>query len=191
MGVLVTDWRLVSVAKNTCFAFQRQFLKLFQFFPRILVTVHCLPHFSLSNTSCLTSKSIHFCIISSPIFRKKVWVLSVSLHFSCFECAFLDSVSVLMPLCFEKYHVRMRVCFILVIVLWLRVSVFDFITVVYIKFVLYALCSVSWICCFIHIMFLVYCHIIYHLSLCDAQCLLNFELLLFIIIFDCLFQLLC
>ena len=108
------------------FCFLKTVFKIvFQFFPRIFVTVHCLPHFSLSNTSCLTSKSIHFCIISSPIFKKKVWVFSVSLHFSCFECAFLDSVSVLLPLCFEKYHVRIRVCFILVSVLWLRVSVFD------------------------------------------------------------------
>ena len=30
--------------------FQRQFLKLFQFFPRIFVTVHYLPHFSFSQT---------------------------------------------------------------------------------------------------------------------------------------------
>ena len=39
---LATYWRLVSVAKNKCFAFQRQF------FPWIFVTVHCLPHFSLN-----------------------------------------------------------------------------------------------------------------------------------------------
>ena len=30
---LVTYWWLVSVAKNTCFTFQRQFLKLFSVFP--------------------------------------------------------------------------------------------------------------------------------------------------------------
>ena len=152
------------------------------------MTVHCLPDFSLSNTPCLTSKSIHFCIISSPIFKKKVWVFFVSLHFSCFECAFLDSVSVLLPLCFEKYYVRMRVCFILVSVLWLRVSVFYCELIILLLFV-WSLCSVSWMCCFIHIMFLVFCHIICHLSLCDAHCLLDFELLLFIIIFNCLFHL--
>ena len=45
---LATDWQLVSVAKNTFFAFQRQFLKLFQFFPRIFMIVHCFPHFSLN-----------------------------------------------------------------------------------------------------------------------------------------------
>ena len=45
---MATCWRLVSVAKNACFAFQRHFLKLFQFFPRLFVTVHCLPHFSLN-----------------------------------------------------------------------------------------------------------------------------------------------
>ena len=48
-------------------------------------------------------------------------------------------MSVLLPLCFEKYHVRSRVCFILVSVHWLRVSVFDFIIGVYMKFVVYAL----------------------------------------------------
>ena len=68
---LATDWRLVSVAKSASFAFQRQFLKFFHFFPQIFVTVHCLPHFSLSNTPCLTSKTIHFCIISSPILKKR------------------------------------------------------------------------------------------------------------------------
>ena len=86
-----------------------------------------------------TLLKLHFCIISSPIFKKKVWVLSVSLHLPCFECAFLDALSVLLPLCFEKYHTRSRVCFILVSVYWLRVSVFDFITSVYIKSVVYAL----------------------------------------------------
>ena len=145
-------------------------------------------HLSLSNAPCLTSKSIHFCIISSPIFKKKVWVFFVSLHFSCLECAFLDSVSVLLPLCFEKYHVRTRVCFILVSVLWLRVSVFYYKLIILLLFI-WTLCSISWMCCFIHIMFLVFCHIICHLSLCDAHCLLDSELLLFIIIFDCLFHL--
>ena len=33
---------------NACSTFRRQFLKLFQFFPRIFVTIHCLPHFSLN-----------------------------------------------------------------------------------------------------------------------------------------------
>ena len=51
----------------------------------------------------------------------------------------------------EKYHVHLRVCFILVSVLWLRVSIFDFITVIYMKSVLCALfheCVVSFISCF-------------------------------------------
>ena len=52
-------------------------------------------------------------------------------------------MSVLLPLCFEKYHVRTRVCFILVSVLWLRVSVFDFISIVYMKSVL----------CFMNVLF--------------------------------------
>ena len=141
----------------TCFTREKQvfcvlktvFKIVFQFFPRIFVTVHCLPHFSLSNTPCLTSKSIHFCIISSPIFKKKVWVFSVSLHFSCFECAFLDSVSVLLPLCFEKYHVHTRVCFILVSVLWLKVSVFYCKLIILLLFI-WILCSVL---CFMNVLF--------------------------------------
>ena len=90
------------------------------------------------------------CSLSSPIFKKKVWVFSVSLHFSCFECVFLDSMGVLLPLCFEKYHARTRFYFILVSVHWLRVSVFDFITGAYMKSVVCALfhdCVVSFISC--------------------------------------------
>ena len=86
-----------------------------------------------------TLLKLHFCITSSPIFKKKVWVFSVSLHFPCFEFAFLDSISVLLPLCFEKYHAHSRVCFILVSVYCLRVSVFDFITGVYMNSVVCAL----------------------------------------------------
>ena len=136
-----------------------------------------------------TLLELHFCIIFSPIFKKKVWVFSVSLHFPCFEFAFLDSMSVLLPLYFEKYHARSRVCFILVSVHWLRVSVFDFITGVYMKSGVCTLFRDSG--CFIHIMFVVFCHIIYHLNPCNAQCPLDYELLMFITIFDCLFHLLC
>ena len=46
-------------------------------------------------------------------------------------------MSVLLPLCFEKYHVCTRVCFILVSVLWLKVSVFD-----YLLLFIWSLCSV-------------------------------------------------
>ena len=59
-------------------------------------------------------------------------------------------MSVLLPLCFLKYHARSRVCFILVSVNWLKVSVFDFITGAYMKFVVCALfhdCVVSFISC--------------------------------------------
>ena len=112
----------------------------------MFVTVHCLPHFPLNwNWPKHSSNSIFasFLLKSSPLF-------SVSLHFPCFEYAFLDFVSVLLPLCFEKYHARSRVCFILVSVHWLRVSVFDFITGVYMKSVVCALfhdCLVSFISC--------------------------------------------
>ena len=64
---------------------------------------------------------------------------------------------------FEKYHARLRVCYILVSVHCLRVSVFDFITGV---FEVCALFNDSG--CFIRIMFMVFCHIIYHLNPCNA-----------------------
>ena len=96
------------------------------------------------------SLSTNFIFASSllKIFKKKVWVFSASLHFSCFECAFLDSVSVLLPLCFEKYHVHMRVCFILVSVLWLRVSVFYCKLIILLLFI-WSLCSVL---CFMNVL---------------------------------------
>ena len=76
-------WQLVSVVKNTCFAFQRQFLKLFQFFPRIFVTVHYLPHFSL-NWNWLKHSVSHFSNSIFASFKKKVWVFFVSLDFFMF-----------------------------------------------------------------------------------------------------------
>ena len=121
---------------------------VFQFFPLIFVTVQCLPHFSHWNTSCLTLKSNHFCIISSPIFKKKVRVFFASLHFSCFECAFLNSVGVLLPLWFEKYNVHTRVYFILVSVLWLRISVFYCKLIILLLFI-WNLCSVL---CFMNVL---------------------------------------
>ena len=91
---LATDSQLVSVAKNVCFAFQRQFLKLFQFFPRIFVTVHYLPHFSL-NWNWLKHSVSHF---SNSIFasfllqysRKRYGFSLSHLISSCFENYFLD-----------------------------------------------------------------------------------------------------
>ena len=153
------------------------------------MTIHCLPHFFLNwNWPKHSSNSISasFFLQSS---RKKVWIFFVSLHFPCFESTFLDSMSVLLPLCFEKYHARSRVCLILVSVHWLRVSVFDFITGVYVKSGVCALFHDSG--CFIHIMFVVFYHIICHLNPCNAQCSLDSKLLMFITIFDCLFDLLC
>ena len=147
---LATDWRLVLVAKNACFAFQILFFKTFSVFPSNFCDCSMSSPFLFQLKLTQTLLKLHFCIISSLNFKKKIWVFSVSLYFSCFECAFLDSVSVLLPLCFEKYHARSRVCFILVSVLWLRVSVFVFITGVYMKFMVCALfhdCVVSFISC--------------------------------------------
>ena len=90
---------------------------------------------------------------------------------------------------FVKCHTHSRVCFILVIVHCLRVSVFDFITDV---------CMLSGVCalfydsgCFIHIMFMVFYYVICHLNTCNAQWPLDSEVLMFISIIACLFHLSC
>ena len=91
---LATYWRLVLVAKNACSAFWRQFLKLFQFFPRLFVTVHCLPHSSLNWNSPKHFVSLSTNSISAffhlQIFKKKIWVLISSPHISCFELHFRE-----------------------------------------------------------------------------------------------------
>ena len=136
-------WRL---ALATCFSreklmfcISKTVFKTFSIFPSTFCDWSLSSPFLSQLKVTQTLLKLHFCIISSPIFKKKVWVLSVSLHLPCFECAFLDALSVLLPLCFEKYHTRSRVCFILVSVLWLKVSVFYFITGVYMKSVVCAL----------------------------------------------------
>ena len=75
---------------------------------------------------------------------------------------------------FEKCHTHLRVCFILVIVYCLRISIFDFITGVYMMSRVCALFHDSG--CFIHIMFMVFYHIICHLNPCNAQWPLDSEL---------------
>ena len=62
------------------FSFSLEFQWLFIVFPKI----------SLSNTPCLFWKSFHFCIMSSSNMKKKVWVISISLHCSWLELYFLD-----------------------------------------------------------------------------------------------------
>ena len=90
---------------------------------------------------------------------------------------------------FVKRRNRSRVCFILVIVHCLRVSVFDFIIGAYMKSGVSALFHDSG--CFIHIMFMVFYHIICHLNPCNAQWPLDSEVLMFISIIACLVHLSC
>ena len=81
----MTCWRLISVAKNACFAFRRKFLKLFQYFPSNFcdcsLSSPFLSQLNLTQTLCVTHLNLHFCIIPSLIFKKKVWIFSVSLDF--------------------------------------------------------------------------------------------------------------
>ena len=113
------------------------------------MTIHFLSQLKLTQTLRVTLYKLHFCFISSQIFKKKVWVFSV---FNFHVLSVLFFVSVLLPLCFEKKIMFVwEFAFILVSVLWLRVIVFDYITVVYMKSVLCALfheCVASFISCF-------------------------------------------
>ena len=186
---LVTCWWLTSIAKNACSTFRRQFLKLFQFFSRIFVTIYCLPHFFLKLKLTQTLIKLHFCIISSQIFKKRY---GFSLFHFIFHVLSLLLLFLWVYWChydFVKCHTHSRVCFILVIVHYLRVSVFDFITDV---------CMLSGVCALfhdsgysIHIMFMVFYHIICHLNPCNAQWPLDSEVLMFISIIACLFHLSC
>ena len=87
---LATDWRLDPVAKNACFAFSGQFFKTFSVFPRVSVTIHCLPqNISLKHSVSLLKKLpfLHHVFFKH---QEKGMVFSISLHCSWFELYFLD-----------------------------------------------------------------------------------------------------
>ena len=109
---------------------------------------------------------LHFCIISSQSFKKRYGFSLSHFIFHVLSLLFLFLWVYWCHYDFVKCHTRSRVCFILMIVHCLRVSVFDFIT---------DICMLSGVCtlfhdsgCFIHIMFMVFYHIICHLNPCNA-----------------------
>ena len=151
--------------------------------------IHFLPHFFLNWNCPKTLLKLHFCIIFSQIFKKRYGFSLSHFIFHVLSLLFLFLWVYWCHYDFVKCHTRSRVCFILVIVHCLRVSVFDFITDV---------CMLFWVCalfhdsdCFIHIMFMVFYHIICHLNTCNAQWPLDLEVLMFISIIACLFHLSC
>ena len=178
VGNLFQSWKMHVLR------FKDSFFKFFQFFPRLFVTVHYLPHFFLN-----WNWPKHFSNFISTTFllqssRKRYGFSLSHFIFHVLSLLFLFLWVYCCHYVFEKCHARSRVCFILVIVHFLRVSVFDFITGVYMKSGVCALFHDS--SCFIHIIFMVFYHIICHLNPCNAQCPLDSELLMFISIFDCL-----
>ena len=153
------------------------------------MTIHCLPHFFLNWNWLKHSSNSIFASFLLQSSRKRYGFSLSHFIFHVLSLLFLFLWMYCCHYVFEKCHACSRVCFILVIVHCLRVSVFDFITSAYMKSGVSALFHDSG--CFIHIMFMVFCHIICHLNPCNAQCPLDSELLMFISIFDCLFHLLC
>ena len=183
-------WRL---ALGTCFnrekcvfCISKTVFKTFSVFPSTFCDCSLSSPF-LSQLKL--TQTLYFCIISSQIFKKMYGFSLSHFIFHVLSLLFLFLWVYWGHYDFVKCHTHSRVSFILVIVHCLRVSVFDFVTDV---------CMMSGVCalfhdngCFIHIMYMVFCHIICHLNPCNAQCPLDSKLLMFITIFDCLFHLLC
>ena len=85
---LATCWWLTLVAKDVCSAFRRQFLKLFQFSLEFLWLFTVFP-ISLSTETDPNPPQTPFLHHFFSNLQEKVWVFFVSLHFPCFESAFL------------------------------------------------------------------------------------------------------
>ena len=79
-GDLLATW---LSHEHRVFCANRSVFEPFSVFPRIFLTVHCLPHFKpLSNSPCHSRRTSIFASFHSKIFNKKVWVLSLTLHLS-------------------------------------------------------------------------------------------------------------
>ena len=127
-------WRLVGDSlqsrKTRVLRFKDNFFEFFLVFP--LNFCDCslsspfLSQLNLTQTLRVTLLKLHFCIIPSPIFKKKVWVFSVSLDSSCFENNFFFWVVTVVwdVLCSNMFLLRLMgiylsgvfiVCFLVVI----------------------------------------------------------------------------
>ena len=79
---LATVWRLITVAKNACFAETGAVFKPFSVFPRTFVTVHLISKLSSFQTLRESIFKPHWCFISYPNHQEKVWVFAFSISFS-------------------------------------------------------------------------------------------------------------
>ena len=75
--------------KIACFVQIGQFLSIFSFPSNIFYCSLSSPFQTSLKLTVSLSKNLHFYIISTLIFKKKVWVFSFSLHSSCFESCLL------------------------------------------------------------------------------------------------------
>ena len=92
---LTSCWQLSLVTKNTCFAFQKQFLKPFLVFfpPQSFVTIHCLLCLNLLKRHSVHTQTLLNLSLSSPIFKKR--------YGFCFLLnVFLISCPISLGLCF-------------------------------------------------------------------------------------------
>ena len=97
-------WRLVlatckRLARDLCQSWKShvlhkmgQFFKLFQFSLEHFWLFISFLTWTLSNSSYHSQTNFHLTSFHSQIFKKKVWVFSLSLHISCFELCFLGFV---------------------------------------------------------------------------------------------------
>lgn len=87
---LASCWRLISVAKNACFAQWGQFLKSFSVFPRTFCDCSLSFLSETSQTHCVIHFQLHCCFISSQNHQEKgmglIFLISYSLFSECFSC---------------------------------------------------------------------------------------------------------
>ena len=132
---LATVWRLNQVAKIACFAETGAVFKLFQFFPRIFVTVHLLSKHSPSQTLRAPFSNLLCCIFTAQnrrvpgmgflIFTLFYLILCFSLWFFAYVC------DLEMGLCFG---------FCSLFMLSLRMLLLEFDLILVVSLLLFILC---------------------------------------------------
>ena len=186
---LATCWRLTSVAKNACSAFRRQFFKTFSVFPSNFYDYSLSSPFLSQLKLTQTLFKLHFCIISSRVFKKRYGFSLSHFIFNVLSLVFLFLWVYWGHYVFCQMSWSFKGLFYLDDCSLFKSKCFDFITDV---------CMLSRVCAlfhdsdyFIHIMFMTFYHIICHLNPCNAQWPLDSEVLMFISIIACLVHLSC
>ena len=110
-------WRLVSVAKSTCFAFQRQFFffkKPFSVFPQSFVTIHCLLCLKLLKRHSVHTQTLLILSLSSPIFKKR-YGFCFLLNVFLISCPMSLGLCCFFVILFYTWYLNIGICSLLII----------------------------------------------------------------------------